>query len=169
MYKGKNSMNNRESYLRFISLLRQAPQALSVIRGSAAYPDLQGEVRFYQLQSGVLVVAEVMGLPVSEKPCGDRIFAFHIHDGSECSGNAQDPFADSGMHYNPQDCLHPYHAGDMPPLFGNDGTAFSAFVTNRFSVQEVVGKTVIIHDKPDDFTTQPSGNAGTKIACGKIL
>lgn len=158
-----------QSYIGLLSLLRRPPQAMAVVRGSEAYPDIQGDVRFYQLPQEVLVVGGIMGLPLPEGQCNDRIFAFHIHDGSECSGNAQDPFADSGMHYNPQDCLHPYHAGDMPPLFGNDGSAFLAFLTNRFSVPEILGKTVIIHDKPDDFTTQPSGNAGEKIACGKII
>ena len=42
------------------------------------------------------------------------------------------------------------------------------FVTNRFKVEDVLGKTVIVHDKRDDFTSQPSGDAGAKIACGII-
>ncbi len=71
-------------------------------------------------------------------------------------------------HYNPGGCEHPRHAGDLPPLFGNDGAAVSLFLTSRFSVEDVIGKTVIIHDSPDDFTTGPSGNAGEKIACGVI-
>ena len=79
-----------------------------------------------------------------------------------------DPFAGAMSHYNPKGCEHPYHAGDLPPLFGNGGSALSLFLTNRFSVREITGKTVIIHDRPDDFTTQPSGNSGTKIACGVI-
>ena len=80
----------------------------------------------------------------------------------------QEPFADAMQHFDLADCVHPHHAGDLPPLFGNDGLAVSAFLTNRFSVDEVLGRTVIIHDHPDDFTTQPSGNSGTKIACGVI-
>ena len=40
--------------------------------------------------------------------------------------------------------------------------------TDRFQPQDVVGRTVIIHDQPDDFTSQPSGNSGEKIACGEI-
>lgn len=63
----------------------------------------------------------------------------------------------------------PYHAGDLPPLFGNQGYAFSAFVTDRFAVREIVEKTIIIHSKPDDFKTQPSGDSGEKMACGKIF
>ena len=39
---------------------------------------------------------------------------------------------------------------------------------NKFKIKDILGKVVIIHDSPDDFTTQPSGNSGTKIACGKI-
>lgn len=45
----------------------------------------------------------------------------------------------------------------------------SVFSTERFQVHEVIGKTVIVHEKPDDFVSQPSGNAGQKIACGEIL
>lgn len=71
-------------------------------------------------------------------------------------------------HYDPEGCEHPYHSGDLPPLFGNDGLALSIFLTNRFSVGEIIGKTVLIHERPDDFTTQPSGNSGMKIACGVI-
>lgn len=78
------------------------------------------------------------------------------------------PFADVMTHYDPNGCGHLYHAGDLLPLFGNDGLAFCAFLTNRFPVDEVIGRTVIVHDHPDDFTTQPSGNSGTKIACGVI-
>ena len=39
---------------------------------------------------------------------------------------------------------------------------------NKLKIKDIIGKVVIIHDSPDDFTTQPSGNSGTKIACGKI-
>lgn len=76
--------------------------------------------------------------------------------------------ADAMAHYNPGGCKHPYHADDLPPLFGNNGFVLSLFLTNRFSGDEVIGRTVIIHDQPDDFTTQPSGNSGTKTACGVI-
>ena len=39
---------------------------------------------------------------------------------------------------------------------------------NKFKIKDIIGKVIIIHDSPDDFTSQPSGNSGTKIACGKI-
>ena len=73
------------------------------------------------------------------------------------------------MHYNPNGAEHPCHAGDLPPLFSAAGKAFMVFLTNRLSVNEVIGKTVVIHSNADDFTTQPSGNSGSKIACGIIL
>lgn len=132
------------------------------------FPDINGTVYFYQRKAGVVVIAQVYGLPEKAGDCNSPIFAFHIHEGGSCSGNETDPFADSKTHYNPGGCLHPHHAGDMPPLFGCSGFAFSAFFTDRFSVGEIIGRTVIIHSNPDDFTTQPSGNAGTKIACGVI-
>lgn len=74
----------------------------------------------------------------------------------------------AGGHFNPGGKPHPFHSGDMPPLFGCDGMAYSIFLTNRFTPDEIVGRTVIIHLNPDDFTTQPSGNSGEMIACGVI-
>lgn len=152
----------------FAQLLYKKPQAAAVIRGSARFPNIKGLVRFYQTHSGVLIATEVFGLPTARGMCDDPVFGFHIHSGGRCSGNAQDPFADAMTHYAPDDCPHPYHAGDMPPLFGVNGYAFSVFVSGRVSVKELLGKTVIIHARPDDFTTQPAGNAGEKLACGVI-
>lgn len=163
----ENKMNNSQ-FNNFVSVLRQIPYAIAVIQGSSEYPEIRGRVWFYQTMYGVLVASEIFGLPTSEDECKSPVFAFHIHTGSTCSGNDEDSFADVGVHYNPQDCSHPYHAGDMPPLFGNNGYAFEVFLTDRFSAKEIVGKTIIIHSNPDDFTTQPSGNAGAKIACGEI-
>lgn len=136
------------------------------IKGSTAYPNINGKVIFCQLPNGVMVRAEVFGLPYEHG--GNCIYGFHIHSGSECTGNADDPFANSGSHYNPQNSEHPYHSGDLPSLFGNNGYAYMSFFTNRFSVSEIIGRTVIIHASPDDYRTQPAGNAGAKIACGKI-
>ena len=149
-------------------MLIQRPHAMALIKGSKDYPQIRGNIRFFQTKKGVLAAIEVSGLPASSNKCENHIFAFHIHSGGSCSGNENDPFADALTHYNPDNCPHPHHAGDMPPLFGCNGNAFSAFLTDRFSVDEIIGKTVIIHSSPDDFTTQPSGNSGTKIACGVI-
>ncbi len=150
------------------SLLRGSPQAAASVSGDESHPGLSGLVRFYQTRAGVVVLAEISELPHSGLPCEDRIFGFHIHQGTDCGGDRDDPFANAMSHYDPYGCVHPHHAGDLPPLFGNDGFALSLFLTRHFSVDEVIGKTVIIHDKPDDFTTQPSGGSGTKIACGVI-
>jgi len=151
------------------SLLRQCPAALARLHGSDRYPDLAGLVQFYSIPDGVLVTAEVSGLPHPEEPCSAPVFGFHIHSGDSCTGTADDPFADAQTHYDPEDCPHPHHAGDMPPLFGCGGRAFLAFLTDRFAVDEIVGRTVIIHAHPDDFSSQPAGHAGEKIACGNVI
>ncbi len=156
------------TYPDFTSLLRRRPQARASLVGSKKYPCIRGEVRFYQASCGVLVAAEICGLPVSTDNCQRPIFGFHIHEHGRCTGNEDDPFADVGTHYDPEDCPHPYHAGDLPPLFGVNGYAFSVFLTNRFTIGEIIGKAVIIHASPDDFTSQPSGNSGEKAACGTI-
>ena len=161
-----SSCGNSQPHL--LSVLRSRPQAAAHITGSESFPGVSGIVRFYQTRAGAAVWAEICGLPRGEGPCPEQIFGFHIHEGTACTGNMEDPFADAMSHYNPNGCEHPCHAGDLPPLFGNHGFALSVFLTDRFSVDEVIGRTVIIHDHPDDFTTQPSGRSGTKIACGVI-
>lgn len=138
--------------------------ATAKIEGSKEFPDINGYISFFQVKEGVLVTATIRGLPD-----GFGVFGFHIHNGSSCTGNATDPFADADGHFDLDKNLHPYHSGDLPPLFGNNGFAYMTVLTDRFTVDEIKGHVVIIHEKPDDFTTQPSGNSGLKIACGKIL
>ena len=146
-------------------LLRDHPDAVAWIRGNAQHPELSGLVRFYHTTyGGVLIEAEIFGLPDSKIPGSGNFYAMHIHESGDCS----DDFDHAGMHYNPDGAEHPNHAGDMPPLLGNQGYAFSVFYDKRFTIQEILEKAVIIHEKPDDFTSQPSGNSGSKIGCGEI-
>lgn len=137
------------------------PKAIAWIHGGMDLPQLSGMVRFFQSTDGVIIEAEIFGLPETET----GFFAFHIHEGGSCTGEG---FPNTGSHFNPKEESHPNHAGDLPPLLGNHGKAYMKVLTNRFRIEEILGRTVIIHDAPDDFHTQPSGNAGTKIACGVI-
>lgn len=153
----------------FNTLLYDMPAAYATIQGSSQYPELHGIVRFYPVIDGVLVNAEIYGLPVENPICSNHIFGFHIHEGRSCSGTAEEPFADAGTHYNPGGCEHPAHAGDMPPLFATyDGFAWNAFLSDRFKWGDILGHTVIVHSMPDDFRTQPSGDSGMMIGCGVI-
>ena len=141
---------------------RKCPDAVAKIRGGVEVPKLSGCIRFYQQKGCVLIVAEIFGLP-RENETG--FFGFHIHQGESCSGT---DFSGTGSHYNPVDQVHPKHAGDLPPLMCCRGNAYLAVKTDRFTVHDIIGKTVVIHSDPDDFHTQPAGNAGRKIACGVI-
>ena len=138
-----------------------SPNAIAIIRGSDAYPNLCGQVRFYQRRHLVMVEADIRGLPNTET----GFFGFHIHAGDSCSGA---DFADTGSHYNPATSPHPSHAGDLPPLMYCHGSAYLAVATSRFHIEDILGRTVVIHSMADDFHSQPAGNAGTKIACGVI-
>lgn len=159
---------NKDQTKTIISVLQRQPTAVANIQGSESAPNLTGTVSFYQMLHGVLMVVDICGLPESEDICGQHIFAIHIHDGKECSGTSEDIFKNAGPHYNPNNCQHPEHAGDLPPLFSNKGCAWSALLNNRFKIKDIIGRTVIVHGGIDDFSSQPAGNAGKKIGCGVI-
>lgn len=141
--------------------IHEAPAAIATVCGGREHPKLKGTVKFLPQCDGTVVVADICGLPKSET----GFFAFHIHEGKSC---CQKGFSDTKGHFNPTGAPHPNHAGDLPPLLSCDGRAELAVFTTRFCVKDVIGKTVVIHSEPDDFHTQPAGNAGEKIACGVI-
>ncbi len=152
----------------------QSPHAIAYIKGGPLAPNLEGISLFYQLEDSVYIVTYVAGMPIvlpSGEPSG--FHGFHIHQSGDCTvGDPNNPFQGSGGHYNPTDKEHPMHAGDLPPLLSNNGskygTSFLAVTTNRFTLRDIIGKSVIIHQNPDDFHTQPAGNSGPKWACGII-
>lgn len=137
------------------------PNAIANIRGGENAPMLCGQVKFYQMKNYVLISANIKGLP----PNNSGFYGFHIHEGNSCTGT---DFSDTGSHYNPNDAPHPSHAGDLPPLMLCGGGACQTVATDRFRLTDIIGRTVVIHSMPDDFHSQPAGNAGTKIACGVI-
>ena len=126
------------------------------IKGGKNYPSIDGTVTFKETKKGILVTAKINGLPQSKTNCTGRFFGLHIHEGTSCTGNANDEFANAKSHLNPTKCPHPFHMGDLPPLIENNGQAYMSVLINRFKIKDIMGKVVIIHDMPDDFTTQPS-------------
>ncbi len=137
------------------------PAAVACIRGGEEAPRLRGTVNFYGIPGGALVTARIQGLPENET----GFFALHIHEGADCRGAG---FPNTGGHFNPGQQIHPLHVGDLPPLLNFNGKAFLAVETGRFTPAQVVGKTVVIHYRADDFHSQPAGNPGKKIGCGVI-
>lgn len=135
--------------------------AKAIIKGDDKYAKILGEVLFRRVKDGVLVTAKVSGLPKSKS----GFYGFHIHEGKSCEG---DGFPKTKGHYNPNDRPHPSHAGDLPPLLSCKGNAYMQVKTDRFRICDIIGRTIIIHSDADDFRTQPSGDAGEKIACGVI-
>ncbi len=152
--------------LAFVHQLSQnQPRAMTWVRGNAAHPQISGLVKFYDAPyGGTLVEAEIFGLPNVSPPGEPVFFGFHIHQHGDCSDN----FQHAGSHYNPTNMMHPQHAGDLPPLLGNQGYAWTAFFDRRFRIADIIGRSVIIHSQRDDFTTQPAGDSGMMIACGVI-
>ncbi|MFN8755558.1 MAG: superoxide dismutase family protein [Burkholderiales bacterium] len=129
-----------------------------------------GSVTFTQVGDKVRVVADVKGL----KPGAEH--GFHVHDKGDCSSGDG---MSTGGHFNPTGKPHAHHstaerhAGDMPSLVADaNGNAKLSVVLDVMSVStgagSVVGRGLIVHRDPDDYKSQPTGNAGPRIACAVI-
>lgn len=161
------------SYINIITWNFLPPQAVAVIKGGPIAPDIYGIVTFKDVPGGTQVCADIRGLPLykpatkESQPIGP--FGFHIHEIGNCEIiDSNDPFKAAGEHWNPANQPHGNHAGDFPVLFSNNGIARMCFFTNKFKPMDAIGKSIIIHQNPDDYRTQPSGNSGKRLACGVI-
>lgn len=129
----------------------------------------RGTVTFTQDGDEVRVRASLSGL----KPGAEH--GFHVHEKGDCSSGDG---MSAGGHFNPAAKPHgpqrsDHHAGDMPSLKADDyGNATATFELKGVSIggaaADLVGKGLIVHRDPDDYKTQPTGNAGPRIACAVI-
>ena len=129
-----------------------------------------GTATFTQRGGKVLVEVKVSGLvPGAEH-------GFHIHEKGDCSSGDG---MSAGAHFNPLNKPHAHfstpdrHAGDMPALKADaSGNASVAVELDVITVIDgptgIVGRGLIVHAQPDDYKTQPTGNAGARVACGVI-
>ena len=156
--------------------LLQGATAEDAATAKAALKDAKGQdvgvASFTQTQAGVLIRLSVRSLPGGEH-------AFHIHAVGKCE---LPDFASAGGHFNPTNAHHgmmsgPGHAGDMPNLhIPADGsldvevlnTAVTLDKDKPNSVFHPGGTAVVIHAGKDDYTSDPAGNAGGRIACGVV-
>jgi Cu-Zn family superoxide dismutase len=131
---------------------------------------VKGVVLFTALDHGVEISARLTGLTPGQH-------GFHIHEFGDCS--APDG-SSAGPHFNPEGKPHgapgadASHAGDYGNLEADaNGHATLKLVSHRITLDQsatgVLGRSVIIHDKPDDLTSQPTGNAGGRIGCAVIV
>jgi superoxide dismutase, Cu-Zn family len=120
---------------------------------------------------GVLIELEVSGLPAGEW------LGFHVHETGECDPG--DDFESAGEHFDPGDREHGYfvqggpHAGDMPNQYvGTDGVirahVFNGFVRLGEGETDLIGRTLVIHADADDYASQPTGEAGDRLACAVV-
>src|SRR5579864_4980314 len=149
-----------------------AASAQAVLQPAKDTPGFSGRVTFYQAGSQVRVVADVTGV----SPPGNH--GFHVHENGKCERDPGKDFATAGGHFNPAGMPHAcpdassHHAGDLGNIVINaDGTGHLDVTTSALSLSgatSVVGRAMILHAAPDDCTTQPTGNAGGRLACGVI-
>ena len=149
------------------SQAQTAKAALQTAEGKDA-----GSVTLTQTPSGVLLALTVKGLPAGEH-------AFHVHAVGKC----EPPFTSAGGHFNPGNKKHGMmapdgaHAGDMPNLHIPASGELAVEVLNsaitlekdkQNSVFDADGSAVVIHAGKDDYKTDPTGDAGGRIACGVV-
>ncbi|MES2526728.1 MAG: superoxide dismutase family protein [Bdellovibrionota bacterium] len=130
---------------------------------------MTGKLEMIPVDEGMKLIAEVKGL----KP--GAVHGFHIHETGKCEGP---DFKSAGEHFNPKKidhggpASHAHHTGDLGNLVANkEGVARTDIVLRNLSSDEInslIGKSVIIHSKADDYATQPSGDSGDRVACGVI-
>ncbi len=144
----------------------RASATLEPTRGNTA----SGRVTFAQSGDGVRVSGEIRGL----KP--DAEHGFHIHEKGDCSSGDG---MSAGGHFNPGGKPHgshgmgEHHTGDLPSLKADKyGVAAFSFMSHSISLtgptNDIIGKGLIVHRDPDDYKTQPTGNAGPRLACAVI-
>ncbi|MEO8137572.1 MAG: superoxide dismutase family protein [Betaproteobacteria bacterium] len=133
--------------------------------------DTAGSVTFVQRGNQVFVSADIRGLKPNQE------HGFHVHEKGDCSSGDG---MSAGGHFNPDGVPHGHaqptdtgHAGDMPNLKADTaGNAKVSFAASRMTVAagqfSIVGKGLIVHRDPDDYKTQPTGNAGPRLACAVI-
>jgi len=147
----------------------KAPTAKAVMaptRGNTT----TGLVTFAQQGDSVHITALISGLTPGAH-------GFHIHEKGDCSAHDG---TSAGGHFNPFGKRHgdpskpDHHAGDLPMIVaGSNGVAKFDAVMSGISLMEddkadILNRSVIIHAMPDDYTTQPTGNSGARVACGII-
>ncbi|MFW5998680.1 MAG: superoxide dismutase family protein [Halanaerobiaceae bacterium] len=147
--------------------------ARAILQGGPLAPQIRGRVLFREVPGGTMISVKVDGLPAYQPGTEDRDpigpHGFHIHEFGNCEiGDPEDPFQAAGDHWNPYDQPHGNHAGDFPVLFSNNGEARMTFFTNMFMVENIIDRSVIIHENPDDYRSQPAGDSGRRLACGVI-
>lgn len=135
--------------------------------------NVSGTVKFTEENGEVKMEAYMNGLDEGEH-------AIHIHEKADCSS----PDGKStGGHWNPTAQPHGkwgdetgYHKGDIGNFtVGADGKAEVKFATNEWCIgcgddtKDILGKAIIVHQGTDDFTSQPSGAAGSRVSCGGII
>jgi len=143
-----------------------ATAQLMSTKGSA----VTGQVQFFQKGEKLLVSGVITGL----KPNAEH--GFHVHEKGDCSSGDG---MSTGGHFNPEAKPHgahehpEHHAGDLPSLKADaGGVAKFSFESSSITVgsgkADAVGRGLIVHRDPDDFKTQPTGNAGPRLACAVI-
>ena len=153
-----------------IPTLSTAKQAVANL-ASASGSLVSGKATLVPMKGGVHLTGTVGGLPPNSA------HGFHVHEKGDCS--AVDAMS-AGAHFNPFVATHGranagvHHSGDMDNVQADaEGVAqlnihLSGVTLGGAAVNDIAGRALVVHASPDDYTSQPAGNAGARVACGVI-
>lgn len=163
----ENLEKDEIAYIDSKHFFHEVKEARAIIR-PINQSGVKGEVVFKKVSEGIQIVADISGLKTG-------LHGFHIHEFGDCGGEGG---AATGGHFNPFHAKHGSpddkirHVGDLGNVEADkEGNAHYERIDKMISFKgetSILGRSIVVHSDPDDFVTQPTGNAGVKLGCGII-
>lgn len=135
-----------------------SPEATAKIKGNENFENIDGMVYFFNYLNGTLIVYNIDNLPFSNAECASNFLGTTINEN-----------AIERKHFSKNNCPHPAHTGDLPNLYSSNGKGLSINYIDKFKVNEIIDKFVILYLYPDNYSISFEELDNPIIATGKII
>ena len=148
----RNGASRGGAYAKLLS--GRYPFAAAKLKGASKYPNIEGSIEFFSTPVGVVVCTEVSGLVPDNETRASRIYGVYIHNTGKCTGESEGSPSERAE--------YSYALGELPSLFANNGYAWGAVLTGRFTPEDIMGRVVVLRGYAD------ADAFGESVACGHI-